>query len=247
MAAAEAALAAALDAAPAPVALWWRDDDAGRDHTRLALLLELARARAAPVAMAVVPAWLEEAAAARILACPEATVVQHGIAHADHAGPGAKKIELGGTADPVMIREALVAGQQALAGMFGPRFRPVLVPPWNRLAPELAPGLPALGFKALSTFGRRRAAEPVMGLRQVNTHLDLVAWREGGRSLSLEEALTSLAQRIRAYDGEPIGILSHHLVMDEAALAALDRLLALVQDHPKARLLGMAALLGEAR
>ena len=32
----EPRLLAALDAAPAPVAFWWRDDDAGRDHPRLA-------------------------------------------------------------------------------------------------------------------------------------------------------------------------------------------------------------------
>ena len=64
----EAALRQALDAAPAPVRLWWRDDDAGRDHPRLAALLDIARRREAPVALAVVPAWLEPPCAARILA-----------------------------------------------------------------------------------------------------------------------------------------------------------------------------------
>ncbi|MEK0083444.1 polysaccharide deacetylase family protein [Benzoatithermus flavus] len=243
----EAALVAALGASPAPVVLWWRDDDAGRDHPRLASLLALAERRRAPVALAVVPEWLEEACAARILGCPLATVLQHGIAHADHAVPPGKKIELGGSADHAALARDLVRGRERLAAAFGARFRPVLVPPWNRIDPDLVPGLPALGFKALSTFGRRRAAEPVMGLRQVNTHLDLVAWREGGRALSPEEALSALAERVRAYDGEPIGILSHHLVMGDAALATLDRLLTLVQDHPKARLLGMGTLLGEAR
>lgn len=242
----EEALRAALDAAPGPVALWWRDDDAGRAHPRLDALLALAERRGAPVALAAVPDWLEREAAERILACQEASVLQHGIAHTSHAGPGAKKIELGGAADHGRLAEGLVRGREALAEAFGPRFRPVLVPPWNRIDPDLVPGLPALGFRALSTFGRRRVAEPASGLCQVNTHLDLVAWREDARPLSLDEALFGLAARVRAHDGEPIGILSHHLVMDETAFAALDRLLALVQDHPKARLLGMGALLGEA-
>jgi hypothetical protein len=244
---AEAALRRALDAAPVPVTLWWRDDDAGRDHPRLARLLALAERRQAPVALAVVPAWLEEPCAARILACPQAAVLQHGIAHANHAVPPEKKIELGGAADRAALSTGLARGRERLHTDFGPRFAPVLVPPWNRIDPELVPGLPALGFEALSTFGRRRAAEPVLGLRQIDTHLDLVAWREAGRPLRLEEALVRLTALVRAHDGEPIGILSHHLVMDEAAFATLDRLLALVQDHGQARLLGTRALLGEAR
>lgn len=41
----ERRLAAALDALERPVAFWWRDDDAGRDHPRLRRLLALARAQ----------------------------------------------------------------------------------------------------------------------------------------------------------------------------------------------------------
>ena len=51
----EQRLHAALAAAPAPVRFWWRDDDAGRDHSRLATLLELSCSRAAPLGLAVVP------------------------------------------------------------------------------------------------------------------------------------------------------------------------------------------------
>ena len=63
----ERALAAAIAAAPAPVRFWWRDDDAGRDDERLVPLLRLAERRAAPVALAVVPDWLDGACRARIL------------------------------------------------------------------------------------------------------------------------------------------------------------------------------------
>ena len=128
----EAALVAALGASPAPVVLWWRDDDAGRDHPRLASLLALAERRRAPVALAVVPEWLEEACAARILGCPLATVLQHGIAHADHAVPPGKKIELGGSADHAALARDLVRGRERLAAAFGARVSE---------APELMHGL----------------------------------------------------------------------------------------------------------
>jgi hypothetical protein len=231
----EAALRGALDAAPAPVRLWWRDDDAGRDHPRLAALLDIARRREAPLALAVVPAWLEPACAARVLACPLADVLQHGISHGNHGRPPAKKIELGGAADPSELRTALAAMRVGLAERFGARALPVLVPPWNRIAPDLLPALPGLGFVGWSGFGPRPAPLPVPGLVQVNTHLDLIRWREAARPMSFAQAALGLAALVRAGRPEPIGILSHHLVSDGAGFAALDRLLGLVQDHPRAR------------
>jgi hypothetical protein len=243
---ADAELLRALDAAPGPVTFWWRDDDAGRDHPRLAALLDLADARAVPVALAVVPSWLEDACAERVRRSPSTTVLQHGVAHADHAARPAKKVELGGAVDRGLLRRELERAGGHLAAAFAERFLPVLVPPWNRIAPDLVAALTGLGFSGLSVFGPRRPEQAAPGLRQVNTHLDLVAWREGGRPLTLAESTERLAGLVRACSDEPIGILSHHLLMDRAALAALDRLLALVQDHPRGRLAAAAALFGEA-
>jgi hypothetical protein len=243
---ADAELLRALDVAPGPVTFWWRDDDAGRDHPRLAALLDLADTHAVPVALAVVPGWLEDACAGRVRRSPSATVLQHGVAHADHAVRPAKKIELGGAADRGLLRRELETGREQLVAAFAERFLPVLVPPWNRIAPDLVPTLTGLGFSGLSVFGRRGSARPAPGLRQVNTHLDLVAWWEGSRALTLAESTERLAGLVRTCSDEPIGILSHHLVMDQAALAMLDRLLALMQDHPRARFAAAATLFGEA-
>lgn len=244
----ERELRAALEAAPKPVRLWWRDDDAGRDHPRLAQLLALAEKHAAPVGLAVVPAWLEPACAARLHACPLATVLQHGIAHENHASwwRKSKNVELGGRATAAALTAGLRQGFERLREAFAASFLPVLVPPWNRITPRLVPDLPRVGFEALSTYGPRRSAEPVPGLRQVNTHLDLVAWREGARPLSFDETATALAALVRAGHDEPIGLLSHHLVMDEAAFAALDRLLGLLQGSAGPGLLQPSALLGKA-
>lgn len=239
----ERRLTAALDAAPG-VRFWWRDDDAGADDERLPPLLRLATERQAPLALAVVPAWLTASTTRHIQSAPTATVLQHGIAHANHSLPPAKKIELGGAADADLLLTELRGGRTALDAAFGDRFLPALVPPWNRIAPALLPRLPEAGFTGISTFGPRAADTPP-GVTRVNTHLDLTLWRESARPLPLDSALDALAWLVERHGDEPIGILSHHQVMDAGAFATLDRILALVQDHPGARLATAHELFGE--
>lgn len=228
-------LRAALDAVAErgeAIRLWWRDDDAGRDHPALGRLLDLAEERAVPIALAVVPGWLEEPAQAGIAASGRASVLQHGYAHADHAPAGTKSIELGGR-EPALIQSELERGREVLLDAFGAVFLAVLVPPWNRIDPIVIERLADWGFVGLSAFGPRPAGVGPSRLIQVNTHLDPVDWR--GSRLFVGEA-RALAQLVAVLDAdEPIGILSHHLVMDEAGWDFLERLLALTGRHPAVR------------
>ena len=108
----------------------------------------------------------------------------------------------------------------ALERLFGNRPLGVMVPPCNRIAPALVPTLPEIGFTGLSTFGARPRAQPVRGLRQINTHVDLVDWKSGGGFTGEEACLAILVAslaRARRESGEPVGILSHHLAMDDGA------------------------------
>jgi hypothetical protein len=237
-----AALHAALDAVGErgdSIRLWWRDDDAGRDRPELTRLLELADCHDLPLALAVVPMWLEDGAQAGIAASRQATVLQHGFAHVDHAPPNAKSIELGGRVLDAVIAE-LDRGRNILQDAFGSAFLAVLVPPWNRLDPGLIDRLSACGFIGLSTFGRRSLPELAPGLAQVNTHLDPIDWRGTRLFVGEVAALTRLVAMLDA--DEPIGILSHHLAMDEAGWAFLDRLLSVLAAHPGARLCGPGEL-----
>jgi hypothetical protein len=239
----ERRLAAALDAAPG-ARFWWRDDDAGAEDERLLPLLRLATARRAPLALAVVPAWLAAGTVRQVLGTAAATVLQHGIAHANHALPPAKKIELGGSADVSRLLRELAHRRTTLRHAFGDRFLTVLVPPWNRIAPALLSRLSEAGFTGISTFGPR-AADTSPGVTRVNTHLDLTLWHENARPMPLDDALDALTRLVTRHRDEPIGILSHHQVMDAGAFATLDRILALVQDHPSARLATAQELFGE--
>ena len=234
-------LTAALDAAQGHVSFWWRDDDAGRPDPRLEQLLLIATRLQAPLALAVVPAWMEPGVARAILAAPSVTVIQHGITHAHNEPPGAKKIELGGSADREALRLGLGEMRERLAEVLGERFFPVLAPPWNRISDDLVGALADLGFEGLTCANGRHCREP---LPRFDIHLDLVAWRENARRLDLPEAARQLAGIIRKGTREPIGILSHHLVCESPDLAAIEALFECLCRHPKARLLSVKELFG---
>lgn len=210
-------------AAGGRVELWWRDDDAIADTPELRRLLDLAGGRA-PLALAVIPAGLRPDLA-RLLAkaAPGCAVLQHGFDHRNRSAAGAKKSEFPAERPGADVAQALAQGRDLLAVAFGRRFVPALTPPWNRFDPGHLAALPALGFRGLTTYLARRRAEVVPGLRQVNTHVDVVDWHgAGGRKsfIGTGRALGLLAghlaaKRLRQADAlEPTGVLTHHLVHD---------------------------------
>lgn len=200
--------------------LWWRDDDAADVDPALDRLLAIHCDTAAPLALAVVPARATAALAQRLVGQPGVDVLQHGYAHMNHAAPPDKKIELGLQRPAMIVLGELGTGWMALERLFAIQALPVMVPPWNRIADILVPTLPEIGYRGLSTFGPRKRAQPVRGFRQVNTHVDLIDWKAGGGFVGEDAALAALVEalgRSRGGDGEPIGLLSHHLAMDGRA------------------------------
>jgi peptidoglycan/xylan/chitin deacetylase (PgdA/CDA1 family) len=252
-----ARLAAELDRWPPRAAtLWWRDDDAGAAAPALARLLALAAALEVPLALAVVPAWLTDAATALIhQAPPGVTVLQHGYAHRNHERPGPgqdriRRAELG-PARPVQAALAeLAAGRARLARALPHRLRAVLVPPWNRIAPALRDALPGAGYHGLSTFGPRPAAPGPAGLRVVNCHVDPILWRSGRRFAGAAATLDALAahlaaRRTGAVDpAEPTGLLTHHRDLAPTAWEALATLLDRLRRHPAVAFPPLDAFLG---
>lgn len=203
---------------------WWRDDDAVAPSDALDRLLATAVETAAPLALAVIPRNAEAALAARIDESGATVgVLQHGYAHANHAGEGDKKIELGRERPTEIVIAELGVGWEQLQKLFGPRLLPVVVPPWNCIAPHIVPMLPEMGYRGLSSFGPRRRAEAVRGLTQVNTHIDVIDWKGSRKFVGTDAALTAAidhlhARRTGAADrDEPTGLLTHHLAHDPPA------------------------------
>lgn len=210
------------------VEFWWRDDDAARPARALSRLIELARRQATPLALAAVPMQAEREIFENL--GPSVTVLQHGTDHVNRALPGGKKTEFGASEPPGAALARLSAARERLAALAGKHFLPVLAPPWNRVSPRLAPHLAAAGYCGLSQYGAREHAEPAPGLRQVNTHVDIIAWRANrafvGEDLALGAATKHLAaKRMDVADAqEATGWLTHHAVHDEATWTFLERL-----------------------
>ena len=220
--------------------LWWRDDDAAAPSRRLGDLL--ATAGATPVALAVIPATADRAFAiwlARAAAAPVG-ILQHGWRHRNHAG-GGKKSEFPPSRSPDEIAADLGEGRRRLVALFGARALAVLAPPWNRFEDALLPLLPAAGIGAISRIKPRLAAWPTPDVFAANVHIDLIAWRGNRGFVGEAAALGGLVGHLRvrrcgeADPDEPTGILTHHLVQDEATGAFLGRLLGRTRAHPAAR------------
>ena len=219
---------------------WLRDDDAIEPTPALDAFIAHVEAFRIPLLLAVIPAHAKAGLAARI--APHALIkpAQHGWSHANHSPQGQKPCEFGATRPLNLAIADIAAGKARMRELFGAATSPVFVPPWNRIAADVARALPGLGFTGLSTFGPAQFGD-VAGLAEVNTHVDIIDWKGGRKGrpfidLAREVAASLSSERLAAErtGGGAIGILTHHLVHDAAANAFLHRFCRIVGDHPAA-------------
>lgn len=204
-----------------PVQFWLRDDDAVAPGSALDQLLGLAGNHGIPLTLAVIPEPTDAALARRLALAPDVSVAVHGWSHRNYAAAGEKSQELGLHRPVEVVLKELSNGFQKLAKLYPQQFVPMLVPPWNRITPQIIAELPAIGYQAVSVFGPATQA----ALPMINTHVDVIDWRgtRGGRPVAalVSEIITLLQTR-----DAPIGILTHHLVHDAAVWAFLAQLFA---------------------
>jgi hypothetical protein len=227
--------------------LWWRDDDAVVPTARLGRLLSIASG--VPVSLAVIPADAEPELAewltGYLRSAPKAsvTVLQHGWRHVNHSA-ARKKSEFPAERPTSEMASELAAGRARLTDLFGTRAQPVLVPPWNRFDDSLLGLLARCGLTGISRARARSASSRALGIIEANIHVDLVAWKENRGFVGEDAALGGLVEHLRARRlrgvcaDEPTGILTHHLVQDEATDAFLDRLITVSVAHPAVLWLG---------
>ena len=215
-----------LDASPAPVDVFFRDDDAGWRDDLLVPLLDLFDEHALPLDLAVIPAALGEGFAAelRARAGPRLGLHQHGLAHRNHE-PDGRKHEFGPSRRHADQRRDIEAGAARLEALLGDAVEPIFTPPWNRCTEVTGRCLLELGFGVLSRESRA-APLNLPGLCELPVSVDWVRF-----------APAELAQRLAAAIREPgpVGVMLHHAVMDAADRARAGELLALVASHPHAR------------
>ncbi len=217
---------------------WWRDDDAVSESAQLHRLDALSCELGVPVAIAVIPAKLDDSLQHFLRDRDNFTVLQHGYSHTSYAAKGVKKIEVGGERSVGAITDELTFGRRVLGSSFGHRFLPVLVPPWNRIEVRTYDALVGAGFVGVSSMWARVKAYPADGLFQVNAHLDPVNWSRGSGFVGCYRAIAQINQHLyarrtgRRDAAEPTGILTHHRVQNNEVWAFCRMLLQVLSRHP---------------
>jgi len=213
-------VAAALDAAPAAVPFFFRDDDAGWATDRLRALVDRFARRGLPLDLAVIPAALKPGLARelRARAGNGLSLHQHGLAHVNHE-PDGRKHEFGPSRPHDAQRRDIEAGRLLLRERLGDVVDPIFTPPWNRCTADTGACLAELGFAVLS---REARAEPlgVPGLRELPVRIDWVR---------ADDVVAALVAGIGS--GEPVGLMFHHAEMEY--LDRLDELLRLLAAHDR--------------
>jgi hypothetical protein len=224
--------------------LWWRDDDAVAPTPQLDRLLDLSDG--VPLGLAVIAADVVEELAAALDLFPRVAVLHHGWCHANRSLAG-RKSEYPAERHPVDVADELDEGRKRLVSLFGLRALPVFVPPWNRFADRFVPLLVEAGLTTLSQMAPRKTAAPA-GVRVVDVHVDVVDWHGHrgfvGTGAALGRLLAELRARRNADAGptDPIGVLTHHLIMDRAAEEFMAQLAEVIALHRAARWVGMPEL-----
>lgn len=207
--------------------VWWRDDDAVSLTPELKRLTQLTGDAGVGVLLAVIPAHADQELAKFVGQHGHLQPCVHGWSHTNHAPASEKKCELGTHRALDIVLSEIERGRERLARLFGMGLAPVLVPPWNRMRDDLAPRLREVGIKAFSTFAHKRPHPEI----QVNTHVDVMDWKAPGGAAGktsdrLQDELATALAVARTNGFYPVGLLTHHLVHDEAAWFSLSTIVA---------------------
>lgn len=215
--------------------LFLRDDDALDVSGQLERLQTLCARWDIPVLVAVIPNFATEDLAKFINQHPLLTPAVHGFAHTNHAGANEKKCELGDARPTEIVLEELATGRKKLQQMFGETLSGFLVPPWNRIGAAVAERVEEAGFGAISGFGIKT---PPPGAIWVNTHVDIIDWKNNKVAKGLELVMAELANSLahsRQHDFHPVGVLTHHLVHSDAGWEMLSQLCEFLADEGTAQ------------
>lgn len=246
--------------------VWVRDDDACEVTPQLERLAGLAGRGALEIGLAVIPSrvtqglvrFLDGGGARFVAMC-------HGWSHANY-GSSEKPGEFGAERPLDVMKADAVRACRA----FGVHFSgqpAIFVPPFGCIAPEVEAVLGEVGFAGLSNgpsltlarLARLHAKFPALppnplralGTGRLDVHVDPIDWRRKtahAREHIEHELLGELRLRRKGYLPwrTPIGLLTHHLVHDEAIWSTCEDLLDVLKGEPAAEFPALRELIAEA-
>ncbi|WP_298858402.1 polysaccharide deacetylase family protein [uncultured Sulfitobacter sp.] len=207
---------------------WWRDDDAREVTPALETLLGLSDTYAVPTHLSVIPDGLQRDLAPRLRDAGYAYVLQHGLSHINHEPKGAPASEVGNLRNLALQEADLRCGWEILQTADLPRLLHGFVPPWNRIGDITRRHLPDWGYSFLSAYEGRGEDADIVGLTQIDAHLDPIRWKYDrifrGEDKMLAMLIEHLQERRSTDSRRPIGYVTHHLQTDDAIWDFTDKL-----------------------
>jgi hypothetical protein len=227
-----------------PIDFFFRDDDVGWANDEFRALLACFRGQSVPLDLAVIPSALtaklaNEIGAAKAEVPALVGVHQHGFSHTNHEIFG-RKCEFGNSRARQDQFRDIQLGKMKVEAMLGSALDPIFTPPWNRCTVITGKCLRDLGFRVLS----RDTTAPSLklsGLRELPISIDWFGKKNGER-LSFQSLGTLMANTVK--QKQPVGIMMHHELMNEAERNLLDDLLVLLSTHRQAHCKLMAQIAG---
>ena len=162
--------------------LWLRDDDAIDDGPKLQRLIDVCSG--VNLSLAIIPKFASKALFERINKSENVWVLQHGWQHVNHAATGEKKSEFGEHRPIETMLDEIAQGWIKLSSVANFRL-PIFVPPWNRIKHDLinaihqTPNIP----NKVSVYNSRIKADRNL---KINTHVDIINWRDGRSFIGIE-------------------------------------------------------------
>ena len=217
---------------------WWRDDGAGKLNNQLDRLLKLRKKLDISIALSAIPTLVDNLFWSRLSHEESIEILQNGYSHYNFADTYEAKTELNGTRPIEHILADLAVGMQKRAQH--PKALPVLVPPWNHIAPQLIPLLPEIGYCGLSSLGPRPSPMLPPTLKQNNVHISPFGNLNNkdthtflGTQLSISKAIINLKDtRTKKNNGRDIiGLLSQHDIQDEDTWVFIEKFITYTKYH----------------
>ena len=232
---------------------WWRDDDLVCASPELNTMALVAAEAHVPVLAAVIPARVDDRLGEDTKGMTGLSFCQHGYAHKSHAAAGAPSSEFGSGRSSSVVAREIEEGCLRLQGLFGARFIPVFVLPWNRIAADFVPLIEEYRFLGLSQF-RDEPPPPDSKLIMVHCDLEILRWSAASKAtckptptLVLELVKLLVERRVSAAEPEPLGVLTHHLAMKDDAWQFMRALFAVTAEFSVVRWLPAAEIFAAAR
>jgi len=218
------------------IKIFLRDDDSDEDSEPLRHLLDISLSRHVPLSLAVIPGALTDSAIWLFKdhkrAAPTLLEIhQHGWLHINHEKEG-RKCEFGPSRSYQQQWDDIAQGKAIMEQAFPMRFFPAFTPPWNRCTAETFKVLDDLRFHVLS---KDQGNSRVRGyqFQEVSITLDLYRWKGGATMKEPEEIVNALRSQMR--EGNTVGLLLHHKIMNAEAFAFFDCLLQELTRSPQIR------------